>query len=108
MPTPDGPSIEQDPDLVVGVLADVPALDRLLDARHVSLSAIREFVGRHDDAADVVRHYSEKGSADVPALRLTKVEQTDLVVFLASARASYLSGTVITQDGGQSLRARAT
>ena len=29
------------------------ALDRLLDARHVSLSAVREFVGRQDRVADV-------------------------------------------------------
>jgi 3-oxoacyl-[acyl-carrier protein] reductase len=34
-------------------------------------------------------------------------EVADLVVYLASARASYVSGTVITIDGGQSLRARA-
>jgi NAD(P)-dependent dehydrogenase (short-subunit alcohol dehydrogenase family) len=34
-------------------------------------------------------------------------EVADLVVYLASARASYISGTIITIDGGQSLRARA-
>jgi NAD(P)-dependent dehydrogenase (short-subunit alcohol dehydrogenase family) len=34
-------------------------------------------------------------------------EVADLVVYLASARASYVSGTVITIDGGQSLRPRA-
>ncbi len=34
MPAPDDPpAIEQDPDLVVGVLPDVPAIDRLLDYR---------------------------------------------------------------------------
>jgi 3-oxoacyl-[acyl-carrier protein] reductase len=34
-------------------------------------------------------------------------EVSDLVVYLASARASYLSGTIVTIDGGASLRARA-
>jgi NAD(P)-dependent dehydrogenase (short-subunit alcohol dehydrogenase family) len=33
-------------------------------------------------------------------------EVADLVVFLASARASYISGTIITIDAGQSLRPR--
>lgn len=33
-------------------------------------------------------------------------EVADLVVYLASARASYISGTVVTIDAGQSLRAR--
>ncbi len=32
-------------------------------------------------------------------------EVADLVVFLASDRASYISGTVITIDGGNSARA---
>jgi 3-oxoacyl-[acyl-carrier protein] reductase len=34
-------------------------------------------------------------------------EVADLVVFLASARASYISGTIVTIDCGQSLRTRA-
>lgn len=34
-------------------------------------------------------------------------EVSDLVAYLASARASYLSGTIVTIDGGASLRARA-
>lgn len=34
-------------------------------------------------------------------------EVADLVVYLASERASYLSGTIVTIDGGASLRARA-
>jgi len=34
-------------------------------------------------------------------------EVADLVVFLASARASYISGTVVTIDAGQTLRPRA-
>jgi NAD(P)-dependent dehydrogenase (short-subunit alcohol dehydrogenase family) len=33
-------------------------------------------------------------------------EVADLVVYLASARASYMSGTIVTLDAGQSLRAR--
>jgi NAD(P)-dependent dehydrogenase (short-subunit alcohol dehydrogenase family) len=34
-------------------------------------------------------------------------EVADLVVYLASARASYISGTIVTIDCGQSMRARA-
>jgi NAD(P)-dependent dehydrogenase (short-subunit alcohol dehydrogenase family) len=34
-------------------------------------------------------------------------EVADLVVFLASARASYISGTIVTIDCGQTMRARA-
>ncbi|MGZ5092353.1 MAG: SDR family oxidoreductase [Burkholderiales bacterium] len=34
-------------------------------------------------------------------------EVADLVVYLASARASYISATIITIDAGQSVRARA-
>jgi len=45
VPAPDGPSIEQDPDLVVGVLADVPALDRLLDYRVPARLAAQVRVG---------------------------------------------------------------
>jgi 3-oxoacyl-[acyl-carrier protein] reductase len=33
-------------------------------------------------------------------------EVSDLVTFLASARASYISGTIVTIDAGSSLRAR--
>ena len=40
--------------------------------------------GRFETLAEVVRHYSEKGSAALPALKLTAAEQTDLVVFLES------------------------
>lgn len=34
-------------------------------------------------------------------------EVADLVVYLAPARTSYISGTVVTIDAGQSLRERA-
>lgn len=52
--------------------------------RHLLLTAPYGHNGRLESLADVVRHYSDKGSAEVPALRLTKAEQTDLVVFLES------------------------
>lgn len=52
--------------------------------RHLLLTAPYGHNGRLESLADVVRHYSEKGSPEVPALKLTKAEQTDLVVFLES------------------------
>jgi hypothetical protein len=47
----------------------------------------------------VVRHYSEKGSAALPALKLSPAEQTDLVVFLESI--STLSNPWRPEDHGK-------
>lgn len=50
----------------------------------------------------------EKMSETLPFKRTGKPsEVADLVCYLASARASYISGTVVTIDGGASTRARA-
>jgi 3-oxoacyl-[acyl-carrier protein] reductase len=47
-------------------------------------------------------------SATLPFKRSGRPDEVaDLVVFLASARASYISGTIVTIDAGQSLRQRA-
>ena len=52
--------------------------------RHLMLTAPYGHDGTRETLAEVVRHYSEKGSAALPALKLTAAEQTDLVVFLES------------------------
>src|SRR6185369_2240480 len=52
--------------------------------RHLMLTAPYGHDGKRETLAEVVRHYSEKGSARLPALKLTTAEQTDLVVFLES------------------------
>ena len=52
--------------------------------RHLMLTAPYGHDGKRETLAEVVRHYSEKGSAALPALKLTAAEQTDLVVFLES------------------------
>jgi cytochrome c peroxidase len=52
--------------------------------RHLMLTAPYGHDGKRETLAEVVRHYSEKGSAALPALGLTPAEQTDLVVFLES------------------------
>jgi cytochrome c peroxidase len=52
--------------------------------RHLMLTAPYGHDGKRETLAEVVRHYSEKGSAVLPALKLTAAEQTDLVVFLES------------------------
>ena len=52
--------------------------------RHLMLTAPYGHDGKRETLAEVVRHYSEKGSAALPALKLTTAEQTDLVVFLES------------------------
>jgi cytochrome c peroxidase len=52
--------------------------------RHLMLTAPYGHDGKRETLADVVRHYSEKGSAALPALKLSASEQTELVVFLES------------------------
>jgi len=52
--------------------------------RHLMLTAPYGHDGKRETLAEVVRHYSGKGSAALPALGLTPAEQTDLVVFLES------------------------
>jgi cytochrome c peroxidase len=67
--------------------------------RHLMLTAPYGHDGRFETLAEVVRHYSEKGSAALPALKLTAAEQTDLVVFLESI--STLSNPWRPEDHGR-------
>ncbi len=52
--------------------------------RHLLLTAPYGHHGQIDSLADVVRHYSERGSPTLKPLKLTAREQSDLVVFLES------------------------
>ena len=52
--------------------------------RHLMLTAPYGHHGDIGTLADVVRHYSERGSREVKPLKLSAAEQTDLVVFLES------------------------
>ena len=67
--------------------------------RHLMLTAPYGHDGKRETLADVVRHYSEKGSAALPALKLSAAEQTDLVVFLESI--STLSNPWRPEDHGR-------
>jgi cytochrome c peroxidase len=66
--------------------------------RHLMLTAPYGHDGKRETLAEVVRHYSETGSAALPALKLTVAEQTDLVVFLESI--STLSNPWRPEDHG--------
>jgi len=52
--------------------------------RHLMLTAPYGHHGNIETIADVVRHYSERGSNQLKPLKLSASEQTDLVVFLES------------------------
>ena len=52
--------------------------------RHLFLTAPYGHHGRFEKLADVVRHYSEVGSAALEPMKLTAQQQSDLVVFLES------------------------
>lgn len=61
-----------------------PGAFKVPTLRHLMLTAPYGHHGDIDTLADVVRHYSERGSRDVKPLKLSAGEQTDLVVFLES------------------------
>ncbi|HVJ23082.1 MAG TPA: hypothetical protein VM756_04005, partial [Burkholderiales bacterium] len=67
--------------------------------RHLMLTAPYGHDGKRDTLAEVVRHYSERGSKASPPLKLTAAEQTDLVVFLESV--STLSNPWRPEDHGR-------
>jgi len=67
--------------------------------RHLMLTAPYGHDGKRDTLAEVVRHYSERGSQALPPLKLTAAEQTDLVVFLESV--STLSNPWRPEDHGR-------
>ena len=52
--------------------------------RHLLLSAPYGHHGEIETLAEVVRHYSERGSSTLKPLQLSAAQQTDLVVFLES------------------------
>src|SRR5262249_41158985 len=61
-----------------------PASFKVPTLRHLMLTAPYGHHGHLEKLADVVRHYSERGSREVKPLKLTEREQTDLVVFVES------------------------
>ena len=85
---------------VVGVNPGRILTERQID--HMQDQAERDF-GDRNRWKEILAKVSET----LPFKRTGKPsEVADLVAYLASARASYISGTVITIDAGQSLRAR--
>jgi cytochrome c peroxidase len=67
--------------------------------RHLMLTAPYGHHGEIETLADVVRHYSERGSSSVKPLKLSAQQQTDLVVFLESL--STLSNPWRPEDHGR-------
>ena len=61
-----------------------PGAFKVPTLRHLLLSAPYGHHGEIERLADVVRHYSERGSGILKPLKLTSAEQSDLVVFLES------------------------
>jgi len=61
-----------------------PSTFKVPTLRHLMLTAPYGHHGDIETLAEVVRHYSERGSIQLKPLGLTAREQTDLVVFLES------------------------
>jgi cytochrome c peroxidase len=60
------------------------AMFKVPTLRHLMLTAPYGHHGNIETLAEVVRHYSERGSSELKPLQLTPDEQRDLVVFLES------------------------
>ncbi len=86
---------------VVGVNPGRILTDRQID--HMEDAAEKKF-GDRKRWKEVLAEQSESLPFKRPG---NPSEVADLVVYLASARASYVSGTIVTIDAGASLRARA-
>jgi NAD(P)-dependent dehydrogenase (short-subunit alcohol dehydrogenase family) len=86
---------------VVGVNPGRILTDRQID--HIEDAAEKKF-GDRKRWKEILAEQSESLPFKRPG---NPSEVADLVVYLASARASYVSGTVVTIDAGASLRARA-
>ena len=76
-----------------------PGAFKVPTLRHLMLTAPYGHHGEFATLAEVIRHYSEQGSAKLAPLRLTAQEQTDLVVFLESL--STLSSPWRPEDHGR-------
>lgn len=76
-----------------------PSAFKVPTLRHLMLTAPYGHHGDIETLADVVRHYSERGSNRLKPLKLTAAEQTDLVVFLESL--STLNNPWRPEDLGQ-------
>ena len=73
-----------------------------------AIDHLRERAERELGDASRWQEIQAKAVATEPIRRVGHPSQvSDLVAFLASARAAYISGTIVTIDGGQSLRPRA-
>jgi 3-oxoacyl-[acyl-carrier protein] reductase len=66
---------------------------------------LKEMAERELGDASRWKEIQAKVADTVPFRRTGQPAQVaDLIVYLASARASYISGTIVTIDGGQSMR----
>lgn len=85
---------------IVGINPGRVLTDRQIE--HLRISAKEKF-GDPERWKD----FHDEAAKTLPFGRFIKPEDVaDMVVFLASERASYMSATVVTLDGGQSLRPR--
>jgi len=73
-----------------------------------AIDHLKEIAERELGDASRWKEIQAKVGETLPFKRSGQPSQVaDLVVYLASARASYISGTIVTIDGGRSMRARA-
>jgi cytochrome c peroxidase len=79
-----GGPFNDDPERRRPAVNDKEAGFKVPTLRHLMLTPPYGHHGRFERLADVVRHYSEVGSATLRPLQLTAAEQSDLVVFLES------------------------
>ena len=88
-----------------GIVALTYSLAREVAAHHIAVNAVAPGMMRTDMTETTLRVNEAKYVARIPLQRIADVHEiADVIVFLASPRASYMTGAIVNVSGGLLMR----